>query len=149
MRIIIQRVASAAVEVATNKVGSIAAGMLVLVGFCDADTADDLDYITKKITSLRIFNDAKGVPNLSILETKLALLLVSQFTLYATTSKGNRPSYIAAARPEVALNLYNQLIIKLNEALTYDIACGIFGSSMQVHLINDGPFTICIDSKNK
>jgi D-tyrosyl-tRNA(Tyr) deacylase len=149
MRVIIQRVASASVEVEGSIVGSIGKGMMVLVGIEDADTIEDVQCLSSKLTQLRIFNDEAGVMNVSVKDIAGEILLVSQFTLHASTKKGKRPSYIKAARPETAIPLYEQFKQQLEMDLGRSIAAGIFGADMQVSLINDGPVTIFIDTKNK
>jgi D-tyrosyl-tRNA(Tyr) deacylase len=149
MRVIIQRVVSASVEVEGSIVGSIGKGMMVLVGVEDADTIGDVQWLSSKLTQLRIFNDEAGVMNVSVKDIAGEILLVSQFTLHASTKKGNRPSYIKAARPETAIPLYEQFKQQLEMDLGRSIAAGIFGADMQVSLINDGPVTIFIDTKNK
>lgn len=149
MRVIVQRVSSASVEVEGSIVGSIDKGMMVLVGIEDADTVEDVQWLSSKLTQLRIFNDEAGVMNVSIKDSNGQILLVSQFTLHASTKKGNRPSYIKAARPETAIPLYEQFKQQLEMDLGRSIAAGIFGADMQVSLINDGPVTIFIDTKNK
>lgn len=149
MRIVIQRVSRASVEVEQQVRGSIGRGLLVLVGIEEADNREDVDWIAAKIVQLRIFSDEQGVMNKSCLETGGEILLISQFTLHALTKKGNRPSYIRAARPEIAIPLYEDLIQALTTLLGKSIATGVFGADMQVSLINDGPVTIWMDSKNK
>jgi D-tyrosyl-tRNA(Tyr) deacylase len=149
MRIVVQRVSRASVEVEQQVTGSIGKGLMVLVGIEEADGQEDVDWIAAKIVNLRIFPDDQGVMNKSCLESGGDILLVSQFTLHALTKKGNRPSYIRAARPEVAIPLYEQLIQSLANLLGKPIATGIFGADMQVSLVNDGPVTIWMDSKNK
>ena len=149
MRVIVQRVSSASVEVEGLIVGSIDKGMMVLVGIEDADTVEDVQWLSSKLTQLRIFNDEAGVMNVSIKDSNGQILLVSQFTLHASTKKGNRPSYIKAARPEMAIPLYERFKEQLEMDLGRSIAAGIFGADMQVSLINDGPVTIFIDTKNK
>jgi D-tyrosyl-tRNA(Tyr) deacylase len=149
MRIVVQRVSEASVTVAGEISGQIGAGLLVLVGIEDADTEADIDWLCAKIINLRIFNDAEGVMNRSVLETGGDVLLVSQFTLHASTRKGNRPSYIRASRPEFAVPMYELMIKKLEAGLGKKIPTGIFGADMQVRLLNDGPVTIVIDSKNR
>jgi D-tyrosyl-tRNA(Tyr) deacylase len=149
MRVIIQRVVSASVEVEGSIVGSIGKGMMVLVGVEDADTIGDVQWLSSKLTQLRIFNDEVGVMNVSVKDIAGEILLVSQFTLHASTKKGNRPSYVKAARPETAIPLYEQFKQQLEMDLGRSIAAGIFGEDMQVSLINDGPVTIFIDTKNK
>ena len=149
MRIVVQRVSRASVEVEQQVRGSIGRGLLVLVGIEEADDREDVGWIAGKIVQLRIFPDEQGVMNKSCLETGGEILLISQFTLHALTKKGNRPSYIRAARPEIAIPLYEQLIQTLTTLSGKSIATGVFGADMQVSLINDGPVTIWMDSKNK
>jgi D-tyrosyl-tRNA(Tyr) deacylase len=150
MRLVIQRVSSASVEVEEFVVSEIGTGLLILAGIEETDTADDIDWLVKKTCQLRIFNDADGVMNLSIQDIGGKMILVSQFTLLASTKKGNRPSYIRAARPETAIPIYEQLIGEFKKVLGgKKVETGIFGADMQVYLVNDGPVTIIIDSKNK
>jgi D-tyrosyl-tRNA(Tyr) deacylase len=149
MRAVIQRVSEASVTIDGKIVGTINKGMLVLLGIEDADTKEDIDWLSTKISNLRIFNDEIGVMNLSAKETQADILLVSQFTLFASTNKGNRPSYIKAARPEISIPLYEQMISQLQSELGKYIQTGVFGADMKVSLVNDGPVTILIDSKNK
>ena len=149
MRAVIQRVSEASVTIDGKIVGTINKGMLVLLGIEDADTKEDIDWLSTKISNLRIFNDEIGVMNLSAKETQADILLVSQFTLFASTKKGNRPSYIKAARPEISIPLYEQMISQLQSDLGKHIQTGVFGADMKVSLVNDGPVTILIDSKNK
>ena len=149
MRAIIQRVSEARVTVEGKVEGAIGAGLLVFLGIEDADTSDDVQWLCSKIVQLRIFNDAAGVMNLSLLETGGDVLLISQFTLHASTKKGNRPSYIKAAKPPLALPLYESAGSTLETALGKKIARGIFGADMKVSLVNDGPVTIFIDTKNR
>ena len=149
MRVVLQRVSSASVTVEDKIAGEIQRGLLVLVGIEDADTQDDIDWLVTKITQLRIFGDENGVMNLSVEEVNGDLLVVSQFTLHAATKKGNRPSYIKAARPEVAIPLYEKFVTALEHKLGKKVPTGIFGVDMKVALLNDGPVTIIIDSKNK
>ncbi|MCS6820367.1 MAG: D-aminoacyl-tRNA deacylase [Microscillaceae bacterium] len=146
---VIQRVKQAFVIINQQIHGQIAKGLLVLVGIHTTDTAEDIDWIVKKITQMRIFADEAGKMNLSLIDLGLDILLVSQFTLYASTKKGNRPSFTEAAPPSVAIPLYEQLIRTFEQTLGKSIQTGIFGADMQVHLINDGPVTIIIDSKDK
>ena len=148
MRVVIQRVTRASVTIAGELKSSIGRGMMILVGFCNEDTDQDLDWAVKKIAQLRIFDDEQGVMNKSIEETGGEILAVSQFTLYASCKKGNRPSYIRAAKPDISVPLYNAFCEKLQERLQKPIQTGVFGADMQVELINDGPVTICIDTKN-
>ena len=149
MKVVIQRVRSAQVAIDEKVVGQIEKGLLVLVGFEAADTQEDIDWVVAKTVNLRIFNDENGVMNCSLLETGGSLLLVSQFTLHASTKKGKRPSYIQAAKPEIAIPLYEKCIQAFEWALQKTIQTGQFGADMQVSLLNDGPVTILIDSKNK
>ena len=149
MRIVVQRVSEAAVRVNQQITGQIEMGFLVLVGFEEADTQEDILWITGKLVNLRIFNDEQGVMNKSCIEVGGDILLVSQFTLHASTKKGNRPSYIRAAKPEMAIPLYESFISALSTAMGKPIATGIFGADMKVNLLNDGPVTILMDSKNK
>jgi D-tyrosyl-tRNA(Tyr) deacylase len=149
MKVVIQRVRSAQVAIDEKVVGQIEKGVLVLVGFEAADTQEDIDWVVAKTVNLRIFNDENGVMNCSLLETDGSLLLVSQFTLHASTKKGNRPSYIQAAKPELAIPLYEKCIQAFEWAIQKTIQTGQFGADMQVSLLNDGPVTILIDSKNK
>ena len=149
MRVVIQRVSRAAVTVNDKLVSSIEAGLMVLAGFESTDHAEDLDWMSSKITGLRIFDDNQGVMNLSVKDTGGGILLVSQFTLHASTKKGNRPSYMKAAPPEIAIPLYENFIQKLTAQLGREIETGIFGAMMKVDLVNEGPVTIIIDSKNR
>ena len=149
MRVVIQRVREAQVTVDQKVVGAIEHGLLVLVGIGTEDTEEDADWLIQKIIGLRIFNDAQGVMNRSIKAIEGEILLISQFTLLAATKKGNRPSYIKAARPEQAIPLYEYCIKELKTALGKTIATGVFGAAMKVQLLNDGPVTIQIDSKNR
>jgi D-tyrosyl-tRNA(Tyr) deacylase len=150
MRLVIQRVSSASVEVEDYVVAEIQAGLLILLGIEEADTKEDIDWLVKKTCQLRIFNDADGVMNLDVQEIGGKIIIVSQFTLHASTKKGNRPSYIRAARPETAIPLYEEMIDELKKALgNKKVETGIFGADMQVYLVNDGPVTIILDSKNK
>ncbi len=148
MRVVIQRVTRASVTIAGEPKSSIGKGMMILIGFCNEDTDQDLDWAVKKIAQLRIFDDEQGVMNKSIEETGGEILAVSQFTLYASCKKGNRPSYIRAAKPDISVPLYDAFCEKLQERLQKPIQTGVFGADMQVELINDGPVTICIDTKN-
>jgi D-tyrosyl-tRNA(Tyr) deacylase len=149
MRVVLQRVTSASVTVEDKIVGEIQKGIVVLVGIEDADLQEDIDWLVGKITQLRIFGDENGVMNLSVEEVNGDVLVVSQFTLHAATKKGNRPSYIKAARPEVAIPMYEKFVSSLETKLGKKVATGIFGADMKVALLNDGPVTIIIDSKNK
>ncbi len=149
MRVVIQRVTEASVTIDGKITGSIKEGLLVLQGIEDADTIDDIIWLSNKICNLRIFNDDEGVMNKSLLETGGNMLLVSQFTLFASTKKGNRPSYIRASKPPIAIPMYERMIQQLEQDLGKPIQTGIFGADMKVRLLNDGPVTIVIDSKNK
>ena len=149
MRVVIQRVTEASVSIDGKCVAAIGRGMMVLCGFEEADGEEDLDWIARKIAALRIFDDEAGVMNRSVVDVGQEILAVSQFTLMASTKKGNRPSYIAAARPETAIPLYEQFKVALAALIGHPIPCGVFGAEMQVALVNDGPVTICIDSKNR
>ena len=149
MRVVIQRVSEASVTVNESITGSINQGLLVLMGIEDADTIEDIDWLVGKIVNLRIFNDENDVMNRSVLDIGGQILLVSQFTLHACTKKGNRPSYIKASKPEIAIPMYEKMIATLAIALGKPIETGIFGADMKVRLLNDGPVTITIDSKNK
>ena len=149
MRIIIQRVSAASVSIDNKVFLSIGNGLLVLLGIEDSDTEEDLNWLAQKIINLRIFNDENGVMNVSLLDAKKEILLVSQFTLFASTKKGNRPSYIKASKPDFAVPLYEKMIAVLNQLTNQPIATGVFGADMQISLTNDGPVTIMIDSKLK
>ncbi|CAM3347737.1 D-aminoacyl-tRNA deacylase [Flavobacterium longum] len=149
MRAVIQRVLEASVTVAGKREAEIGPGLLVLVGVEDADTDEDIAWLTAKIANLRIFGDSNGVMNLSVCDVSGEIIVVSQFTLHASTKKGNRPSYIKAARPEIAIPLYEQFVAELQLACGQTIQTGIFGADMKVALVNDGPVTIVIDTKNK
>jgi D-aminoacyl-tRNA deacylase len=149
MRAVIQRVSEASVTVDEKITGSIKTGLLILFGIEDIDTTEDIEWLSSKIINLRIFNDEKGVMNISVKDVEGDLLLVSQFTLHASTKKGNRPSYIRASKPEIAIPLYKQMIVQLEKDAGKKIQTGIFGADMKVHLLNDGPVTIIIDTKNR
>ncbi len=149
MRVIIQRVSEASVTIDGKVKSAIGQGLLVLAGFEAADVAEDLDWMVKKITQLRIFGDEQGLMNLSVQDVGGELLVVSQFTLHASTKKGNRPSFIQAARPEIAIPLYESFLARLEATLGKPVGSGSFGADMKVALINDGPVTIIIDSRNK
>ena len=149
MRVVIQRVSEASVTIDKELISSIKQGLLVLASFEADDTNEDLNWTCNKITQLRIFDDPEGVMNLSVKETDGEILVVSQFTLHAKTKKGNRPSYINAARPEISIPLYENFVETLSENLGRKVRTGVFGTHMVVGLINDGPVTIIIDSKNK
>lgn len=149
MRAVIQRVRSCSVEIDGKIHSSIDAGLLVLLGIENADAAEDVQWLAQKIINLRIFSDAEGLMNLSIIDIDGEILVVSQFTLFASTKKGNRPSFIRSARPEFAIPLYELFVQQLQQLSKSSIRTGEFGADMQVHLINDGPVTITIDTKNK
>lgn len=149
MRAVIQRVTGASVRIHESIHSTIGPGMLVLLGIENADNTEDIQWLSIKIVNLRIFNDEAGIMNLSLAETDGDLLLISQFTLLAATKKGNRPSYIRASKPEIAFPLYESMICQLEKDLCKKIQTGSFGADMRVELINDGPVTILIDSKQK
>jgi len=149
MRVVIQRVTSASVEIDNVMVGQINAGLLVFLGIELADTDEDIDWLCGKITKLRVFDDHDGVMNLSVQEIEGDVLVVSQFTLHAKTKKGNRPSYIQAASPEFAIPMYEKFVKRMEQELSKKVATGKFGAMMKVSLLNDGPVTIIIDSKNR
>ncbi len=149
MRLVLQRVKKASVEVEKKIVGEIEKGLLIFVGIENEDTGEDIDWLCNKIVSLRIFDDEKGVMNLNVQEVQGNILLISQFTLHAAIKKGNRPSYIKAARPEIAIPLYEKMKLELGAKMLKPIQAGIFGTDMQVQLLNDGPVTILMDSKNR
>lgn len=149
MRAVIQRVSKASVTIDGSIHGQIGAGLLVLLGIEDADTTEDIEWLSSKIVNLRIFDDAAGVMNESVKDQNGEILLVSQFTLHASTKKGNRPSYIKASKPETAIPLYEKMIQQLTIDLGREIQTGSFGADMKVELLNDGPVTIVIDTKNK
>lgn len=149
MRIVIQRVSSASVEINQQIKSKIGTGLLILLGIEHDDTLEDIDWLCGKIARLRIFGDENGIMNLSVQDIKGEVLLISQFTLHASTKKGNRPSYIKVAHPAIAIPIYEQFITTLQKELNKPIQTGEFGADMKVALINDGPVTILIDSKNK
>ena len=149
MRVVIQRVSEAGVTINGNVKAAIGKGLLVLAGIEDADTKDDVEWLSSKIVNLRIFDDADKVPNVSVKDDRGDILLISQFTLHAATKKGNRPSYMKASKPATAIPLYELLIEQLENDLGRKIYTGEFGAGMKVNLVNDGPVTIIIDSKNK
>ncbi len=149
MRIVIQKVSKASVSVENKQVSSIGKGLLVLVGIEDADTDEDIDWLVKKMLNLRIFDDENGIMNLSVKDVNGDIIIVSQFTLHASTKKGNRPSYIRASKPDFAVPMYKKFIQQTEEILGKKVGTGIFGAMMEVSLINDGPVTIIIDSKQK
>lgn len=146
MKLVIQRVSSASVSIEGKEISSIKSGLLVLVGVADTDSMQDLDYVVRKCVNLRIFNDNNGVMNRSIIDVCGDVLAVSQFTLLASTRKGNRPSYIHAAGHEIASPMYNTFCDKVSELIGRPVMKGVFGADMQVSLVNDGPVTIVIDS---
>jgi D-tyrosyl-tRNA(Tyr) deacylase len=149
MRSVIQRVSTAQVRVDEKITGKIGLGLLVLVGIEEEDKAEDIEWLSGKIVNLRIFNDEKGVMNRSVADVNGDLLIVSQFTLHASTRKGNRPSYIYAAKPETAIPLYEKFLRQIEKDLGKPVSAGIFGAMMKVSLLNDGPVTIVIDTKNR
>lgn len=149
MRVVIQKVSKASVTVENEITSSINSGLLVLLGVEDADTDEDIDWLVKKITQLRIFNDENGVMNHSVKDVDGEVIVVSQFTLHANTKKGNRPSYIRASKPDFAVPMYEKFILKTEVALGKKVGTGKFGAMMDVELVNDGPVTIIIDSKQK
>lgn len=149
MKVVIQRVSTAQVEVNQQVVGEITQGLLILVGIENEDVFEDADWLANKIIQMRIFNDENGVMNVSVKDINGNILLISQFTLHASTKKGNRPSYIKAAKPEIAVPLYEYMIQKLSSELGKNIQTGQFGADMKVSLLNDGPVTIVMDSKHR
>jgi len=149
MKVVIQRVSEASVSVGGNITGKIGRGLMILVGIEESDSESDIEYLTKKIVNLRIFDDSQGVMNISLLDTGGEILLVSQFTLHAQTKKGNRPSYIKAARPETAIPVYEKFKKSLTIASGIEVKSGIFGAEMKVSLVNEGPVTIIIDTKEE
>ena len=149
MRAVIQRVTQASVTVDGNITGTIDHGLLVLLGIEDADNNEDIQWLSSKIVNMRIFNDEAGVMNVSVKDNGGDILLVSQFTLHANTKKGNRPSYIKASKPDIAIPVYEKMIAQLETDFGKKIETGIFGADMKVNLLNDGPVTIVIDTKNK
>lgn len=149
MRVVVQRVSEASVKVDGKVTGEIKQGLLVLVGIEDADTIEDIEWLSNKIINLRIFNDDNEVMNKSLLDINGDILLVSQFTLHASTKKGNRPSYIKASKPDFAVPMYEKMIDQLENMLNKKIQTGVFGADMKVGLLNDGPVTIMMDSKNR
>ncbi|AWX45264.1 D-tyrosyl-tRNA(Tyr) deacylase [Flagellimonas maritima] len=149
MRAVVQRVTSASVTVDGKVISKIENGLLILLGIEDADCKDDIEWLSKKIVNLRIFNDEAGVMNRSVMDIEGDVIVVSQFTLYAATKKGNRPSYIKASKPEIAIPIYENFIKRVELELGKKVGTGIFGADMKVELLNDGPVTIFIDTKNK
>jgi D-tyrosyl-tRNA(Tyr) deacylase len=149
MRAVIQRVSQASVSVEGVKIAEIQSGLLVLLGIIDTDTSQDINWLTNKLANLRIFNDADGVMNTSLKNSNGSAIVVSQFTLYAQTKKGNRPSYIKAAKPEIAKPLYEQFVQQFETDLEQKVQAGQFGADMKVALVNDGPVTIIVDTKTR
>ncbi|PIB28421.1 D-tyrosyl-tRNA(Tyr) deacylase [Maribacter sp. 4U21] len=149
MRVVLQRVSEASVTVDKKTISSIGNGILILLGITEGDGLEDIKWLVNKIANLRIFNDDAGVMNKSIVDVEGDVIVVSQFTLFASTKKGNRPSYIKAAKPTIAIPLYESFISEIENALGKKVGTGIFGGDMKVALVNDGPVTITIDSKNK
>ncbi|MBR4996544.1 MAG: D-tyrosyl-tRNA(Tyr) deacylase [Bacteroidaceae bacterium] len=149
MRIIIQRVRNASVTIDEQLYSSIGQGMMILVGIEDADNDEDIAFLVKKVVAMRIFDDENGVMNRSVMDIGGEVLVVSQFTLHASTKKGNRPSYIKAAKPDISVPLYERFCAELSSGLGKPVKTGVFGADMQCALINDGPVTIFMDSKNK
>lgn len=149
MRVVIQRVQKASVKIDDKITGQIDEGLLILVGVTVEDSILDIDWLTQKVINQRIFSDEQGKMNLSLLDVDGDILLISQFTLFAQTQKGNRPSYIRSAKPDIAIPLYEQLITSLSNAKGSQIQTGVFGADMEVSLVNDGPVTIIMDSKDK
>ena len=149
MRVVIQRVSKASVVINNAEVASIKKGLLVLLGIVNEDTKEDINWLTRKIANLRIFNDENGIMNKSVLDVNGDVIVVSQFTLHAVIKKGNRPSYIKAAKPDVAVSLYKDFVLQLEKDLGKSVQTGEFGADMKVELLNDGPVTIFCDTKDK
>ena len=149
MRAVIQRVSKASVTIDNKIYSQIENGLLVLAGIEDADTAEDIEWLSGKIVNLRVFNDENGVMNVSVKDINGDILAVSQFTLHASTKKGNRPSYIKASKPEFAIPMYEKFVQQLSNDLGKNVGTGVFGADMKVELLNDGPVTIVIDTKNR
>ena len=149
MRTVIQRVTKASVKVEGKLISSIGSGLLLLLGVSDEDTTEDIDWLVRKVLNLRVFNDEDGVMNKSVMDIAGDVIVVSQFTLHASTKKGNRPSYIKAAKPEVATPIYEAFVKHMEKELGKNVGTGIFGADMKVELLNDGPVTIIIDTKNR
>ncbi len=149
MKVVLQRVSKASVVIEGEKVASISHGLLLLLGIVNEDTKEDISWLSKKTTNLRVFNDENNIMNKSVLDIDGDVIVVSQFTLHASTKKGNRPSYIKAAKPEVSIPLYEAFVKQLEQDLGKRVQTGVFGADMKVELLNDGPVTIIIDSKNK
>jgi D-tyrosyl-tRNA(Tyr) deacylase len=149
MKVVIQRVSSASVTVEQRLVSEINKGLLILLGITNGDSQNDIQWLVRKISNLRIFNDADGVMNYSLLDMEADAIVVSQFTLHASTKKGNRPSYIKAAKPVVAVPLYEAFVLALEKELGKKVGTGVFGADMKINILNDGPVTIVIDTQNK
>ena len=149
MRIVIQRVSRASVTIEGTVKSAIEKGYLILIGVCEEDTMEDVDWLVRKVIGLRVFDDENGVMNRSIMDVDGNILVISQFTLFASYKKGNRPSWLRAAKHEISIPLYNEFCSKLSEALGKEVGTGEFGADMKVELLNDGPVTICMDTKNK
>ena len=149
MRIVIQRVSHASVTIEGKVKSEIQKGYLILLGICEDDSAEDIDWLVKKVIGLRVFDDENGVMNRSIMDIDGEILVISQFTLFASYKKGNRPSWLRAAKHDISIPLYNEFCTKLSAALGKEVGTGEFGADMKVELLNDGPVTICIDTKNK
>ncbi|PKB17216.1 D-aminoacyl-tRNA deacylase [Flavobacterium sp. 5] len=149
MKTVIQRVSSASVTIDSKVVAEIQKGLLVLVGIEDADTQEDIDWLCQKISNLRIFGDENEVMNLSVKDINGDVIVVSQFTLHALTKKGNRPSYLKASKPEIAIPMYEKFVFQIEKELGKKVQTGLFGADMKVSLLNDGPVTIVMDSKNR
>ena len=149
MRIVIQRVSRASVTIEGTVKSAIEKGYLILIGVCEEDTMEDVDWLVRKVVGLRVFDDENGVMNKSIMDVDGNVLVISQFTLFASYKKGNRPSWLRAAEHEISIPLYNEFCSKLSEALGKEVGTGEFGADMKVELLNDGPVTICMDTKNK
>ena len=149
MRIVIQRVSRASVTIEGTVKSAIEKGYLILIGVCEEDTMEDVEWLVRKVVGLRVFDDENGVMNKSIMDVDGNVLVISQFTLFASYKKGNRPSWLRAAKHEISIPLYNEFCSKLSEALGKEVGTGEFGADMKVELLNDGPVTICMDTKNK
>ena len=149
MRIVIQRVSRASVTIEGTVKSAIEKGYLLLIGVCEEDTMEDVEWLVRKVVGLRVFDDENGVMNKSIMDVDGNVLVISQFTLFASYKKGNRPSWLRAAKHEISIPLYNEFCSKLSEALGKEVGTGEFGADMKVELLNDGPVTICMDTKNK
>ena len=149
MRIVIQRVSHASVTIEERVKSEIQKGYLILLGICEDDSAEDIDWLVRKVIGLRVFDDENGVMNRSIMDIDGEILVISQFTLFASYKKGNRPSWLRAAKHDISIPLYNEFCTKLSAALGKEVGTGEFGADMKVELLNDGPVTICMDTKNK